>query len=58
MGATDEFVRSSLPDNAARCGKTQRRLHERLEDLQWLIDTESAINAKIAATLTGRLQHR
>jgi hypothetical protein len=28
------------------------------EDFQWLIDTEPAIKAKIAATLAERLQQR
>jgi aromatic-L-amino-acid/L-tryptophan decarboxylase len=41
-----------------RCAEPGRLLKLTSEDLQWLIDTEPAIKAKIAATLAERLQQR
>jgi aromatic-L-amino-acid/L-tryptophan decarboxylase len=41
-----------------RCAEPGRLLKLTSEDLRWLIDTEPAIKARIAATLAERLQHR
>lgn len=40
------------------CAEPGRLLRLTSEDFQWLIDTEPAIKAKIAATLAERLQQR
>ncbi len=41
-----------------RCAEPGRLLRLTSEDLQWLVDTEPAVKARLAATLAERLQNR
>ena len=41
-----------------RCAEPGRVLRLTSEDLQWLIDTEPAVKARLEATLAERLQNR